>query len=56
VVVGVPVVIIVVCLALLFSYLDNDDDVYLNISNCGLVVTAAVIFHSSNTQKERVDY
>lgn len=39
--------VIVVCLTLLFSYLDNDDDdVYLNISNCGLVVTAAVIFNS----------
>lgn len=55
-VVGVPVVIIVVCLTLLLSNLDNDDDVYLNISNCGLVVTAAVIFHSSNTHTHRVDY
>jgi len=44
VVVGVAVV---AGLILLFSYLDDDDDeVYLNISNCGSEVTAAVLFSS----------
>ena len=37
----------IVSLILLFSCLDDDDDeVYLNISNCGSEVTAAVIFSS----------
>jgi len=42
VVVGVAIV----SLILLFSCLDDDDEVYLNISNCGSEVTAAVIFSS----------
>ena len=37
----------IVSLILLFSCLDDDDEVYLNISNCGSEVTdAAVIFSS----------
>jgi len=42
----VVVGIAIVSLILLFSCLDDDDEVYLNISNCGSVVTAAVIFSS----------
>ena len=43
-VVGVAVAI--VGLILLFSYLDDDDEVYLNMSNCGSEVIAAVLFSS----------